>query len=178
MKRFLCGLVALLIGFGLSAPPAQATYTVTLTEVGSNVVATGSGTIDLTGLMKHGNGGESPGVFPSTGIIFTCPSVISDAYTGFTGPTNFGTSAGTFADSGSGDFVGIFPGLGDLFVPEGYTSGTHLKDTSTYKNQTITSLGVTPGTYRWTWGADSFVLIINPPGNNQGNDNGQGNQNP
>ena len=38
--------VALLIGAGLAAP-AQAAYTVTLPQVGSNVVATGSGTIDL-----------------------------------------------------------------------------------------------------------------------------------
>ena len=33
-----------------AAPSAQAGYVVTLEEVGSNVVATGSGPIDLTGL--------------------------------------------------------------------------------------------------------------------------------
>jgi hypothetical protein len=42
--------VAMLIGGGVSAQPAQAAYTVTLEQMGSNVVATGSGTIDLTGL--------------------------------------------------------------------------------------------------------------------------------
>ena len=35
---------------GLSAPSAQAGYVVDLTQVGSDVVATGSGAIDLTGL--------------------------------------------------------------------------------------------------------------------------------
>src|SRR5258708_7413922 len=34
---------AMLISFGLSAPPAQAGYVVTLQQVGSNVVATGMG---------------------------------------------------------------------------------------------------------------------------------------
>jgi hypothetical protein len=67
-------------------------------------------------------------------------------------------------------------------VPAGYVSGTHLKDTSTYIGHTISSLRATPGTYIWKWGtgahADSFVSIIGSPGNNQGNDNGQGNQNP
>jgi hypothetical protein len=42
--------VAMLTGYGLSAPPAQAGYIVTLEQVGSNVVATGSGAIDLTDL--------------------------------------------------------------------------------------------------------------------------------
>ena len=45
---FACALVAVTSLF--SVQPAQAGYTVTLQEVGSNVVATGSGAIDLTGL--------------------------------------------------------------------------------------------------------------------------------
>jgi hypothetical protein len=35
---------------GLFTPPAQAGYVVDLTQQGSNVVATGSGAVDLTGL--------------------------------------------------------------------------------------------------------------------------------
>jgi hypothetical protein len=35
---------AMLIGSGLSAPPAQAAYSVMLQEVGTSVVASGSGT--------------------------------------------------------------------------------------------------------------------------------------
>jgi hypothetical protein len=41
---------AMLIGSGLYAPPAQAAYTVTLTQQGTSVVASGNGTIDLTDL--------------------------------------------------------------------------------------------------------------------------------
>ena len=48
----------------------------------------------------------------------------------------------------------------------GYGSRNPLQDTSTYLNQTFSSLGVTPGTYVWTWGtgahADSFTLQIGP----------------
>jgi len=42
-------------------PPVQA-YTVTLQQVGSNVVATGSGAIDLTGLTFRVSGTLQPGV--------------------------------------------------------------------------------------------------------------------
>jgi hypothetical protein len=59
MKTALCAAalgVAMLTGYGLSAPPAKAGYVVTLEQVGSNVVATGSGPIDLTGLTLGGGG--------------------------------------------------------------------------------------------------------------------------
>jgi hypothetical protein len=53
-----------------------------------------------------------------------------------------------------------------LFVPTGYVSGTALSATDTYSGQTFVSLGLTPGTYTWTWGtganADSFKVQIGP----------------
>jgi hypothetical protein len=52
--------IALLIGGGLCAPPAQAGYIVTLTQQGANVVATGSGTIDTTGLSHFTARGQLP----------------------------------------------------------------------------------------------------------------------
>lgn len=89
-----------------------------------------------------------------------------DLYTGFTGPMSFGGQGqpNPFATSGSGDLVGINGIFNRLAVPQGYVSGDPLSDTSTYDNQTIASLGATPGTYVWTWGtgddADSFTLKI------------------
>ena len=50
--------VAMLTGYGLSAAPAQAGYVVTLMQQGTDVVATGSGPIDLTGLSLFLTGGE------------------------------------------------------------------------------------------------------------------------
>jgi hypothetical protein len=55
-----------------AAPSAQAGYVVTLEDVGSNVVATGSGPIDLTGLSlfsEAGSGGFNIG--PSVPLILT-----------------------------------------------------------------------------------------------------------
>ena len=84
---------------------------------------------------------------------------------GVTGPTSFGSGGSVFGFPGSGDIVGI-AGTSFLVVPSTYTSGDPLMDTSTYNNQTFSSLGVTPGTYVWTWGtgahADSYTLQIGP----------------
>jgi hypothetical protein len=153
----------MLIGCGLSASPAQAGYIVKLTQQGSNVVASGSGTIDLNGLTSVGALTGGAAIIPATGIILTGPATSGtfDAYAGFIGPTNFGSGRGAFATTGTGDFVGENTKL--IAVPLGYVSDHPLLDSSTYAGQTFASLGVTPGTYIWTWGpgADqSFALQI------------------
>jgi hypothetical protein len=163
---------------GLSAPPGQAAYIVHLTQEGSDVVATGSGTIDLAGLSVAGPGvlSQNGEILPSAGDIATGPADVPltplDVYTGFTGPTSFGDGGDTDADSGSGDTVGLAKssfsfGVPVLFVPKGYISGSVLSDTSTYDGASFASLGATPGTYKWAWGsgadADSFTLKIGVP---------------
>jgi hypothetical protein len=160
--------IVLLIGLGPSAPPAQAGFIVTVLQQGANVVATGSGTLDLTDLTFFGLGeGFLALMAPNEGTLQTGPATLDngDIYHGVTVTTTFGSGFITYASSGSGDFVGIGGGP-VLTVPVGYTSGTPLSDTSTYGNQTFASLGATPGTYVWTWGtgdhADSFTVQIEP----------------
>jgi hypothetical protein len=158
--------------------PAQA-YTVTLDQVGSNVVANGSGAINLMGLTFFGTGSSSVQVFAKGGLILTGPTVAGDIgqtiYTGFTGPASFGSGGRFFANTGSGDFVGILGNVGTgigpvglLFVPLGYVSNAGLSDSMTFNNATFASLGVTPGTYIWTWGTglpnQNFTLIIGGAG--------------
>jgi hypothetical protein len=158
---------------GLSAPPAQAAYVVTLTQevIGGvpEVVANGSGTIDLTDLTL--------GCGPACGsnVGFTLPQddptqIVTGSgeyseYDGVTGPTSFGGFELTYANSNSGPIVSVIADpAARIDVPDGYVSGHPLSDTSTFDNATFASLGVTPGTYEWTWGtgahADSFTLDI------------------
>jgi hypothetical protein len=155
---------------GLSAPSAQAGYVVDLTQQGSDVVATGSGAIDLTGLTVFRKGvAARTHVNPIDGQIFTggpASSGIFDIYQSISGPGDFGSGGPTNASSGSGDFVGIVSGSGFLNVPAGYASGAALSDTATYLSQTFMSLGVTRGTYEWTWGPganQNFTLVIGTP---------------
>jgi hypothetical protein len=54
-----------------------------------------------------------------------------------------------------------------LLVPQGYASGAALSDSMTFNNATFASLGVTPGTYVWTWGDganQNFTLQIGSVG--------------
>jgi len=130
----------------------------------------------LVGLTLSGPGaGGLPLVQANSGIIQigAANHPISDAYIGFTGPTNFGVGTQFLANIGSGDFVALFQGIafggvGDvLFVPTGYVSGTALLDSMTFNNTTFASLGVTPGTYVWSWGDGAnqrFTLRIGAAG--------------
>ncbi|HEY3910995.1 MAG TPA: PEP-CTERM sorting domain-containing protein [Stellaceae bacterium] len=164
MKKAILAASLLLVGGLALSPSAMADYILDLTQVGSNVVANGSGTIDLTGLTSTGISGPSDsGVNASLALIATgLDGSTPDNYTGFSGPTAFGTGGGHFASSGSGDYVGI-NGSGDgLAVPEGYISGDTLSSSAIFDNQSLTSLGVTPDTYVWTWGSapdGNFTII-------------------
>ena len=158
---------------GLFAQSAQAGYIVDLSQVGSNVIASGNGAIDLTGLTFFHSMAKLAAIDPSAGLIYmgeAFPDITGvDQYfqsTGFTGPTSFGSGGESMASSGRGGIVGIQNGLHireALFVPMGYVSGDPLGDVSTYKNQTFSSLGVTSGRYEWTWGTgpnQNFTLVI------------------
>jgi VPDSG-CTERM motif len=176
MKTLILATIRCLLMFTVTASlfsvrPAQA-YTVTLEQVGANVVANGSGAINLTRLTFVMTGTLTPGVIvANVGIIQIGESLGSfpliDQYIGISGPTSFG-SGGTFlADAISGDFVGIFGLTGNIDVPPGYVSDTPLSDSMTFNNATFASLGVTPGTYTWTWGTglpnQNFTVIIGVP---------------
>ena len=134
-----------------SVRPAQA-YTVTLEQVGSNVVATGGGALDLTGLTFEQNFlNAPPQIQANFSLMITGPGGANQSqYVGFTGPTNFGSGDLVFADTGSGDGVGIFGT--SIIVPQGYISGAALSSSATFNNGTLASLGATPGFYSWTWG--------------------------
>jgi hypothetical protein len=141
----------------------------TFSEVGSNVVMTASGTIDLDGLTLVDS---NIGPFMGGGIGPTSATFLMGAnggygksYSGFTTtPSNFGTGSGFPPTSTSGDIFGIIyqgqpPHL--LVVPTGYTSGGQISSTQTFTGQTFSSLGLTAGTYTYTWGSGkSFNVVV------------------
>jgi hypothetical protein len=133
--------------------PAQA-FTMTVNQVGANVVANGSGAIDLNGLTFAGNASFADNGFnPGLGIILVGPTFVTvDGFTGFTGPGSFGSGTGENPSSSTGDDFGLYLPLGELFVPGGYVSGSLLSNMMTFNGATFASLGLTPGTYVWTWG--------------------------
>ena len=184
-KPALATTLGIVLAWLLSVRPAQAGYTVTLQEVGPDVVATGSGRLDLTGLTFVVSAPTrsviEPIIFfkivpgPTGGRVDVYQPILPRF---ISGPAFFGNlDVTTYANSGSGDLVGMFrfgsqagglagPFVPSLAVPTGYVSGTALSDSATYNNATLASLGVTPGTYVWTWGTganQNFTLKILTP---------------
>jgi hypothetical protein len=156
---------------------AEASFLVNITQSGSDVVATGTGTINTDGLIDLGSGLSAGGGFilPASVVVFFSSAVDvggSGDNEGFggtlTGPLLFGTGSSFFlASSGGGDNVGIVvltANTGAVLVPVDYVSGSALSGNSTWDSTTIADLGLTPGTYIETWGsgatADSFTIDI------------------
>jgi hypothetical protein len=166
-KHAFCGILALvsLLTLGITQS-ARASYMVTLQEVGSNVVANGSGAFNLTALTFQGQGSGPQSIWGSVGEVIMGVGNV-DLYGGLTGPASFGSGLAHGASFGSGDATGINGTLTRIYVPHLYVSGA-LSDSMTFNGATFATLGVTPGTYTWTWGtgmnADSYTLQIGPAG--------------
>jgi hypothetical protein len=131
---------------------------VTLEDVGSNVVASGNAQIDLSGLTLFDSNVFGSG---STGFVRPDASEIElgdgnyDVYSGgISGPSNYGSGGPEAATSVAlGGVVGLIYADSQIFVPDGYVSDTALAETNIFDNQTVAGLGLTPGTYVWTWGS-------------------------
>lgn len=149
---------------------ARAEFIFTVDQVGSNVVVTGSGTLNVSGLFNAGIGSGGPFIQPGVpdfeaGVL----NALTDDYYGtganaIQGPTSLGPGVGDIG-IGLGDDVGIGrTGTFELVVPDGYTSGAALSDSATFLF-TLSAIGLTPGTYVYTWGsgqtADDLKIIVN-----------------
>ena len=162
-------LTALFVGLlaALAPGPADAEVIINIVQSGANVVMSGSGTLDTTDLSNSG-GTSSVAVVGGADAAIRLGSTTGASYvlwSGITGPSNFGTGYNTAADSGSGDAFGGIGMYGYLYTPGGYTSGASLSGTDTFDSTTIAGLGLTSGTYTYTWGtgAHADMLVINIP---------------
>ena len=166
---FLC---CLGLGFALLAlAPAKsgAAVYILFTESAGNVVTTGSGTINLDGLNYIGPAfGVSATIEPVSGVVRVGYPLGNDYEVyGYGSPVSpMGSGGNIYPDSGSGDSFGVSGVSGLVVVPYEYVSNTPLSGTSTWNNKTFSSLGLTPGTYTYSWGsgatADSVTVQIGP----------------
>ncbi len=155
-----------------SAVPAQAAYVANVTETTQGVAFDGSGTLNTSAWSFLTDGPYSNGVQASRDISFGGSGTVDllGNPANFSGPTSIG--AGTLRISipnGSGDKVGLVFLSGEsspqyLSTPVSYQSGASLAGSAVVSGATFASLGLTPGTYEWTWGdgasADSYTLNI------------------
>ena len=164
-------IAAAFVGMAVTAPQAHAGFIILFAPVGNNVVATGSGTLNISALTSQGpyNPGSAD-VDPSADTTWL-GSGIATIYGTATGPSNFGSTISvSLTAATTGNFVGITDGGASggerIIVPQGYTSGAALSDSATWSNKSLAALGLTDGIYTYTWGsgatADSFTIEVVP----------------
>ncbi|MCU6456115.1 PEPxxWA-CTERM sorting domain-containing protein [Sphingomonas sp. A2-49] len=150
--------------FGMSSA-ADAAVVVTINQVGSNVVATTSGTLDLSGLTNVGSFALALSLRPTAGYIGTGATANAGVtgYSGLIGPAAFGTGADTSATSGTGLGFALNAsafGAPLVFVPTGYVSGSSLAGTALFAGRTFATLGLTAGSYVFRSAADTVTINI------------------
>ena len=142
------------------------TYLATVEQVGPNVVATGSGSVNLTGLISQGTVVAALQIQASDGFLSLGSTGLTTGFSGLSGPASFGPGNAVDASATSGSYAAIngsLFGTPFIFVPNGYVSDTPLgPSTSTFAAATIASLGLIPGTYTWTWGAAAAPTLDGP----------------
>ena len=146
----------------LCGVPAHAGVVLDVYQSGANVVASYSGTIDLSGLTYNGVDGVTPAyVWGAEAVLLFGPTVSGQpVYLGISGPASFGTGAVIAASSSTGDTFGIGGLAGDMLLPLGYVSGTSISGTDTWDSTTLAALGLTVGDYSYTWGDPDTVNVV------------------
>lgn len=154
--------------FALLPVSSSAAILINVAQVGSDVVATASGSVNVSALTSLSGQVGNATVFPSAGVLLvgSTSSTAITWYSGATGPTGsnaLGTGAGTSATSGSGDSVGVLGGA-TILLPASLTPT--LSGSATFASTTLSQLGLSVGNYTWTWGtganADSLTISVVP----------------
>ena len=151
-------LTVLLLSCAISLTAA---VTINLQEVGSDVLVEASGTLDTSGLnLAFGNtGGAAWNVYPQSGAFRAGAPGNLDLYDGITSPGgSFGSGSFTTATTRTGD--SIYVSTGYIGLPLNYTSGATLTASNVFTDASFSSLGLTAGTYTWSWSSDSITLNI------------------
>src|SRR5262249_42164712 len=105
----------------LTTASSRASVIININEVGSDVVVTGSGSINTAGLTPFTSGGDLGRLHPAIGLVIVGPTGIAnvDVYTGVSGQPAFGSGSQHFPTSGSGTIFSIDGTDGSLEVPSG-----------------------------------------------------------
>jgi hypothetical protein len=154
-----------------TASAANAAMILRLEQVGGDVVVTGSGSINLSGLTLKTSPNDYDNIFTPT-QLYAGPEFISDGvkqWSGLTGPSIIFASGTTLPpNNGTGNLFGVVsddtsdPGgtrLPLLVLPRSYVSGAALSGTTQFIDQSFATMGITPGTLTWTLPSADTVTI-------------------
>lgn len=171
----LTGLAGVVTAVVFSAGLARGAIVMTIAPSGGDVVAAAAGTANITGAQViHTTGLAGPGLWGEFGGFIRIGSVPDTGTTLIVGVSSPGIwvspllaqmALATSSSAGAG-LVGARDSGREVYLPGGYVSGAALNASSTWSGTTIESLGLTPGTYTWSWGtggnADTLTINVVP----------------
>lgn len=165
---------AILLGSVVLTTSSRAGIVVTMSESGSNVVATLSGSIaslagatlnasEMSAFNVRGVRSDTPLLgWATTGTgnqslydeyrIASFPANLGTSSTAFNGATSVTASAKMFVQD-------VNPAL---WIESTYQLGTEVTGTMTWSNTTLSAMGIAPGSYVWGWTGDSITLNVVP----------------
>lgn len=123
----LAALTLLLVGLG----QAKAGFIITFAQSGSDVVATGDGSLNLTALTLQDSAVNVQAVIGPSLIENGTPGSNVYYFTGITGPADFGPASLEYADTGMGMMAGTGMNGIWLVIDQAYSSGTPFSDSAT-----------------------------------------------
>ena len=141
------------------AKAGQAAVTITVEQNGTDVELIASGNINLTGLDSRGQFAAPKGLSPVDALLLMGPATGDFERYGTAAGPSFGDGEAKRATSGSGDIFGFDIPNSQIAVPADYQSFEQINATLTFANETIESLGIKPGTYRYTLSNDDFIQL-------------------
>lgn len=142
-----------------AAAPAEAAVSIAFQAVGSDVVATLAGSVNLTGMTSQAYGEVGSVIWPGPALVYFGGPV--DYYYGSaSGPGSWGGFAVTQATSKAGDAFALDGKLGVVSLPSGYTSRAPLAATMTFSGLTFGDLGLDVGRYVYTLPHDKIVVTV------------------
>jgi len=151
-----CSLAAILPAAG------NASVVVNIEETSTGVVATYSGSIDTHGLIYKGHELLEAFIWGTGGSIRLGAHDRDLIYSGFSGPTSWGSGFFWEADSAAGDLFGVdsFYGYPRISLPILYHSGAALSGSAGFSGRTLAWLGLNKGQYVYTAGTQTVTVNI------------------
>lgn len=161
LRRYRPVMVALALGLVLYLTGgAQAAVLIEAVETGDDVIITGSGSYDVSGITRSSsNDRVLAGILADSAILnFGTGIQAYDFYTGLTfGPSSLGDGGFRIPSSFTGNAFSLQNNF--VGVAVGTTSG-NVNFTATFLNQSFATLGLDVGTYEWAWNGDSATFIV------------------
>jgi hypothetical protein len=142
----------------------MADVTVNIVQSGSDVVATETGSLDTSTLSFHASGSNGgPTIIPNVaGVLLGNPSSGTENTWSISnsGPTSWGSGSQTNASSTTGTYFGMTRQFDFLVLSNNYISGSPISGTATWTGETLSGLGLNPGTYVYEAGSVPQTITI------------------